>query len=179
MGGIGEILRGLGAFVPREILVGAVVIVLLLAFPGWLRSVRTKQLRGRVRQVARATVAAERREREAAALALAGANGRLLVALAEEAHKLNQVGLAQRALLALEPLPGFERDVADLRRKLRPELPPPPADAVEALVTVRRLLDEGLHEQARVRLDEARARFPDDGPLAELAARAPEDAPAR
>ena len=179
MGGIGEILNGLSQFVPRESLVGALLLVLILAFPGWLRGVRTKQLRTRVREVARATTSADRKAREDAAMALAGDKALLLLALADEAQRLNQLGLAERALTALEAHPKHARDVAALRRKLRPEPPPEPADAIEALVAVRRLLDEGLDEQARTKLVEARARFPDDPTIAELAARQRVDAEAR
>lgn len=161
-----ELLEGLGTVLPHEAVVALLVAVLLLAVPGWWRGVRARQIRARVRAVTRAPDAETRRRAEDAALAECGGKVHLLVALAEEAQKLNRFPLAERAIDALEPL--SPRDAA----RLRPKAPisPPPADPIEAVVLARRLAEDGLHDRARALVADARRRFPDDPELARLAA---------
>jgi hypothetical protein len=147
----------------------AVVVVALL--PGFAWRVRSRQLKGLVRRAAYTDDPGLRASLHSEALALAGDKPRQLVFLAEESHRVNQHALFREARERLGSLPGA--DPADLRRldaAVAPERPKALHPTEEALV-VERLLAERLDEAARLRLEDALRRFPDDPDLRSLAER--------
>jgi hypothetical protein len=167
VGAIAQLFRSLAAVVPFPVLVAIVAVLVALAIPGMLRTAHTRQIRTGVREVARATSQDARESREAAAIELTRGEPHLLFILADEAIRLNQRRLAERAVETLSQKGALPDEVARLKRALAPDLVPPAA-AIEAYVEIRALHREGLTEPARKRLVEARARFPDDPDLADL-----------
>jgi hypothetical protein len=172
MGGLFQLVRTLESMLPHQVVVGIVIAVLVLGAPGWYHNVKAKQIRGAVRRYAGAKGEAGRGAVEPEVFALADGNGRRMLVVAEEALRLNQKVLAERAIARLEALGTHPKEVAALRKALAPEAAPAAAHPLEAVIAVRRLLDEGLVERAREQLTLARSRFPDDPDLAALAQRA-------
>lgn len=168
MGAIAQLVRGLSTFVPYPVLITLVALCVVLAIPSMVRSAHTRQIRTGVRDVARATSQESRVSREDAALELTRGEPHLLFVLADEAIRLNQRKLAERAVDTLAGKGALPDDVARFKRALAPEAPPTSGAALDALVAIRVLHREGLTTQARARLTEARARFPDDADLAEF-----------
>lgn len=167
MGAIAQLVRGLSAFIPYPVLMAIVGVLVVLAIPSMIRGAHTRQIRTGVRDVARATSQENRLSREDAALELTRGQPHLLFVLADEAIRLNQRRLAERAVDTLAGKGAMPDEVARFKRALEPEKPPAGA-ALDALVAIRALHREGLSTQARARLAEARARFPDDADLAEF-----------
>lgn len=167
--GITDILSTLAELLPPEVLVPLVIVALAVAFPFWLRSVRVRQIKGRLRVAARAHDEVERDEAIDEAFRLAGERPRLLVSLIEQAIRNGQTLVWRRGLAALEATGRAELDLAALKRKVEPR-PKTVRDPLEAIVRVERLRDSGLHVAAREVLDEALARHPDDPDLRALAA---------
>jgi hypothetical protein len=166
MGAIGQLLSTLELLVPREVLLAIVVVAIIVGFPSWLHGVRSRQIRSQVRAVARsATLDASRREQDRA-LSMAD-TARKLVVLAEEALRLNQRALCERAVAELARRQSDPRDLARLRKALAPDAALP-AHPLEAAQAIRRLVAEGLMEVALTRLADARTRFPDDQELRDL-----------
>jgi hypothetical protein len=169
--GIATLLRMIFTALPPQYAVPIAILGLIAAFPSWLRYVHAKQLRSQVRRVAMTTTTAERRSAEEAAIVLAAGKPRALLALAEEAHRLNQKALWERAIGDLERSNALPVDVAAFRARTAPPPPPPVGHPLEVLVIARRMLDDGLAAQARSRVVDALARYPDDPELRELLAR--------
>ncbi len=167
MGAIAQLVRGLSAFIPYPVLIGIVAVLVVLAIPSMIRGAHTRQIRTGVREVARATSQESRGAREEAAIELTRGQPHLLFVLADESIRLNQRRLAERAVETLASKGTMPDEVARFKRALEPEKPHAGA-ALDALVAIRVLHREGLTTQARARLVEARARFPDDVDLAEF-----------
>lgn len=164
---IPDLISVVTAFVPSWALGVLAVALVALAIPPWLRSVRSKQIRNRLRWVGRAHGDDERAQWAGEAFELAGDNGLLLVVLAEEAHKLNQLDLFKRAMSQLRAMPGFEADIARLDKQSLKEKPRY-RHPVEAAVVIEKLAREGMTDEAVERLNEAMQLFPGDSDLQEL-----------
>ena len=167
MGAIAQLVKALSAFIPYPVLIGIVAVCVVLAIPGMLRTAHTRQIRSGVRDVARATSHEIRVSREDKALELTGGQPHLLFVLADEAIRLNQRKLAERAVGTLVEQKALPDEVARFKRALEPDRPHA-GEALDALVAIRALHREGLTTQARARLTEARARFPEDPDLADF-----------
>lgn len=165
MTGVIRLMQTLGGVLPPRVAAGIALALLVLAFPGWLRSVQARQIRSQVRRVSIAS-SEERPVREAEVMSMAS-DGNRLVVLAEAALQFNQRALAERALEALQKLGSHPIDEVRLRRALAPPRAAPDY-AIEAVVAIRRLQAEGLTDLAKERLAEARARFPNDPDLAAM-----------
>ena len=165
--GLTDLLSTLAQLLPPEVLVPLVVVLAIAAVPLWWRSVRTRQIKGRLRVAARARTEDERHGAIEAAFAMASDKPRLLVALTEQAIRNGQTPVWRRALQALEATGKAELDLAALRRKVQAP-PKGPRDPFEAAVRVERLRASGLHVAAREVLDEALSRHPDDPDLLAL-----------
>ncbi len=164
---IPDLISVITTFVPPWALAVLGVAAVALAIPAWLRSVRSKQIRNRLRWVGRAHSDDERHRWAQEAFQLADGNGLLLVVLAEEAHKLNQLDLFKRAMTLLRAMPGLEPDIARLDKqslKDKPRYRHP----VEAAVVIEKLAREGMVDEAVERLNEAMQLFPGDSDLQEL-----------
>lgn len=167
MGMIGELIQTVSAFVPWWLLAGIAVVLGFLAAPGYLVGLKVK----RVKAVMRKTVRAEGEERtqlQRRAWELARGNGDVLVALVKEADKLNQPRLRDRALGALRRLGTHPDEVRKLSGPANPQEDKRHGHPLEAAAAIRALLEVEAWEAARARLDEARARFPDDPGLVAL-----------
>lgn len=170
MRGIPDIIHTLTQALPLWALIGLGLIVAGLLLPGWMYSVRQKQIKNRLRWLAGRRPDRDREAVLAELFSLAGEDPRLLTAVAEEALRVNQREVLKTAMQRLEATGKGGADLARLRREIQPERPTY-KHPVEAAAAVTRLLDEGLTVQARARLTEAVARFPDDPELARLAGR--------
>ena len=147
---------------------GALLVV--LAVPALRWRVRSKRLAGLARRAGFAHDPVERETFVADALALAGDDPRSLAHLADKAHQAGVASLFERARERLGAVGGDARDVERLRDKTAPKRPYV-AHPVEEAIVIERMIDEELWVAATLRIDEARARFPDDPALAELADR--------
>jgi hypothetical protein len=168
MGALIQFVQMLGKALPPGVFAGLLIVLGVVAFPGWMRSIRGRQLRSQVRRIASATHQTQRQALEDGAIEMTGGRPRLLVTAADEAHRLHQLGLFQRALDALVATGQLPEDVRRLQRLVAAEPTVRLAHPLEAVVAVRRLIAEALPDLARARLNEALARFPDDVDLKEL-----------
>lgn len=167
--GLSDVFQILATLLPPWALAGVVAAVLVVGAPAWFDNVRSKQIRGRIRKMLRATTP-EKPPLAAEALALAADRPRRLVALIREAHKYDLRDLRDAGLAHLEALGTAPEDV----RVLRKLVSPPPAryrDPLEAVVKVERLLDMELPVAAREALDEALRQHPGDADLLALGQR--------
>ena len=165
--GITDILQVLGQLVPTPVLIAIVAIGLVLATPAWLRSVRTRQMKGKLRTAARAHSAEERNAAIEAAFKLSGARPRALVDLAERAMQNGQIDVWRRALAEPEATGKLELELIRLRRKVSgPDTRP--RDPLQAAVRIERLIEAGLVVGARETLEALAASHPDGPELREL-----------
>ena len=142
-----------------------------LAAPFWLESVRSKQIKGAIRRMVRASHD-ERGVLSRRALHLAGHKRIRLISLVQEAMRYDQRELRDEGLARLQQVPGGRHDAVELRKRVdKPR--PRYRDPVEAVVRVESLLEQGLTVAAREQLDEARRTFPTDTELEALAGRLP------
>jgi hypothetical protein len=165
--GVTDILEVLRDLVPTPVLIGILVVVMALATPAWLRSVRTRQMKGKLRTAARARSAEERASAVEGAFSLAKGKPRALVDLAERAMHNGQVDVWRRALAELEATGKLELDLVRLRRKVAgPDKRV--RDPLQAAVRIERLIEAGLVVGARETLDELAKSHPDSRELAQL-----------
>ena len=143
-------------------LLGAVLAVFLV--PGWWHGVRVKQMRNRVRRLARAVTTEQRAYLESELFHLAAGKPRRLVALADEAIRLGQTVVWRRALAEIEASGSYRKDLRRLREKVLPEQKID-GHPLEAVVALERLLELGNLPGARARWEQAKARFPEDQEL--------------
>jgi hypothetical protein len=168
MSGIGQLLQALTAILPLKVVIGLGVAVAIGLAPYWLESIRDRQIRGTVRQMVRAEP--EDRERLVQRVfELTGDKRQRLLTLVEVAIKYDQRGLRDQAIVRLEST-GGTADAARLRKRIEPEKPRF-RDALEAAVRIEALVSAGLTAAAEEQLAIARAAFPSDSELAELARR--------
>lgn len=168
MAGLGTLFQALQAMLPPWALALVGVVFAVWFARGFRFRTRSRQIRGLIRRRVRASPL----EAEALlqhALRVAGDDATLLGEVAREARRRTQPDGWLRALARLEQVPGGPAEVARVRRL--EGLDPKPLDAHEEADRVANLLDQGLADAARARLDEARARFPADPRLDALAAR--------
>ncbi|MBN1336611.1 MAG: hypothetical protein JXB39_11690 [Deltaproteobacteria bacterium] len=149
-----EILRD--ALPPWVVLVVAGLVVALV-LPFYWKGQRRSLARRRIAALT-GVPRAEAGRLEAEAFSLVGTDPDGLVGVAEEALRHGREALARQAIARLAGTGRRPDHVARLERLL--EGPPPRLPEEEAL-GVARLLDAGLVEAARRRLDRARARWPE------------------
>lgn len=136
------------------------------------RSILARQIGRAVARVARATTQAERLAAEDDALKLAGQDTGLIAAVGDAAVRYNQPLLGRRVIEILDRM-GDTKDVLRLRRAMIPEGPKKSGHPIEIAVAVQRLLDGGLYDAAKSRLDDGLERFPEDPDLLALREKLP------
>lgn len=167
MQGIGQIVQAIAAILPTPVLVALLVAVAWFGLPGYLKNLRVKKIKERVRRRVRADDAGRAALAEEA-MQLAGTDVFLLEAVVAEARKRNQAELATRALATLDALGHGER----LREAARaPRIQDKPPTAIATFIAG--LLDEGLIDAARTHLEEALAAHPGHPALTALQQRLP------
>ncbi len=172
--GFGEMMQALGALLPPEWLAAVAGVLLVVAVPFWLESMRGKQIRGAVRRMVRAEPEA-REALIAQVMHLAGTRPRRLVTAVQQAMKYDQRELRDAALAVLVATDRAHADV----KQLRAAIDKPPIlhrDPLEAVVKIEGLLDQGLRVAAHEHLEAARRRFPGDPELVAVSARVAADA---
>jgi hypothetical protein len=164
--GLGDVMQILGSLLPPWALAGLGVVLAVVAGPAWFDNVRSKQIRGVIRKMLRATTP-EKVPLKEQALELAARRPRRLVALVRESHKYDLKELRDAALARLEALGSAPEDVRVLRALVKPP-PPPLRDPLQAVVKVERALELGLVVGAREALAEGLRQHPDDPDLHRL-----------
>lgn len=165
--GITDIVSGLAQVVPFPVLVAILAVAAVLAFPLWLNSVRTRQIKGRLRRAARAHDADTRAAEVQAAFDITRGKPRLILSLADQAIRNGQPYAWRRALEELEESGKLELDVAALRRRVQPP-PKTVRDPLEAVVRVERYLEAGLGVAAQEALEDGLSRHPNHPDLLAL-----------
>lgn len=159
---IGDLLSTFSLFVPMRWLVAALVVLVVIAVPFWLESVRDRQVRGLVRRLVRAGPE-ERSALERRILDLAGLRPGRLRAMVEAASRYDQRSLRDQGIALLD-----QAGARDDARRLREAVAPKKrrfVDAIEAAVHIEQLLEEGRSVAASEQLAEALEAFPDDEEL--------------
>jgi hypothetical protein len=164
-----ELLQTLANLLPPWLFFPALAVLAIVAVPAWVSWLRSKQIRGHLRRMLRAPDSRTRQAHEESAFFLAQGRPRRLVALADEAMRLNLKPLWRRALAELEATGKLPADVRRLRAQVAVERKRG-GHPLEEAVIIERMWDQGLHEAALERLAETRARFPEDPDLATLEA---------
>lgn len=166
--GFGEVLESLGQLLPPWVVATVAFVLLVAVLPAWVDNVRSKQVRGAVRRMVRASDQG-RLDLAERAMRLAGRRPTRLTALVEHAHRYQQLDLRRRGLAMLQRVDpaGAEHLLATIER----DRPKQVFHPLEVVVRVERLLDEGMIDAAAARLDEALARYPDDPDLLALRSR--------
>lgn len=165
-----DMLDALGMVLPPWAVGLVLACIAALMVPGYLYWVRSRRVKGLLRALGRASTDPQRARLADEAMALATGRPRVLVALADDAHRLGMNVLRDRAMAELQVSGAAPEDFRRLLRLVRRDAPPP-MHPVEEAVFVERMITEGLLAAARQRLEPARARFPEDPELAELEAR--------
>lgn len=166
MRGLTDLIAPFTQLLPPWALAILAIVVAFVAVPRWWASMRDKQVQGLLRRAARATPEDRPALIEEAFARAADAPDRLYT-LARHAHERQLPDAHQRALAALDRTPQGRRLHRLLDRQLGRTDDRGPT-AFERAATVRALLDEDRLPEARVRLDDALARFPDDPDLRAL-----------
>ncbi|MFT7521266.1 MAG: hypothetical protein ACI9MC_003417 [Kiritimatiellia bacterium] len=165
--GVTDIIQGLAQILPPEVLAAVLVIALVAAFPAWLHTVRTKQIKAYLRRAARAENDDLRQQLYEKAFAIAKARPRRLAALAELAIEKQLTPVWTRALRELEQTGKAELDALRLRRSVSPKRNAA-RDALELEVRVDSLMADGLFVAAQEIVDHALSNKPNDPKLASL-----------
>lgn len=160
---IGDLLDTINTLLPRPVFIGLLVLLVVVSFPAWLGSVRARQIRGRLRTLARTSDPGRRGALADQVFRIAGSRQRHLVLVAEESLRL---GLRTVHTVALEALDasGHAAAAKSIRERLAPERPDY-RHPLEATVVARRLAAQGLRDEARRRLQEAADAHPGDPDL--------------
>ena len=167
--GVGDIVSLLTQLLPPWLMAVLGVVALILAAPQWFHSMRIKQIGGAVRRMIRAD-SPTRDQLADRAMDLAGHHPKRLLAAAEQAIRYNQTSLRKRALDRLEQTGQLKIDLHRLRQLTKPEVKPV-GHPLEVAVGIRGLLEQGMLDTARRRLDEALAKYPKDPDLIALKAK--------
>ncbi|MES2640154.1 MAG: hypothetical protein V4850_11745 [Myxococcota bacterium] len=147
----------------------------IAVFWPWIRlNVRTGDARKLMVRASRER-GAERLRLEAEALAMVGQGPDGLVVIAKEALEQGRKELAGQAVAKLRATGKRLPDLRKLERALEPALP---GTAAEAALLVERMVATGMHEEARLRLAQARRKWPFDDELLALEAAAAAPVPA-
>ena len=158
MRAISDILSSLFLVLPAPVVYGLAVVIGLLLLRPWLKNVRAKQIRGRVRRMVRADDA-QRDKLAAEAFRTARGNADHLYLLAFEARKRSFPALYQQALDALQAMPEGRRLASQLNEQVAPEKSPTRHPA-EWIAIIETMIDNGVYEGARLRLAEALDQHP-------------------
>ena len=164
--GISDIATTLNMLLPPWAVATLIGVVLLVALPAWINSVRTKQIHGRTRRMVRADPEERSRLLEEI-LDIAGDRPSRLLAVVHNADKYGLRDVRNRALDLLEATGKAEEDVARLRMKAAPQRKPV-GHVIEVALSIERMIEQGMLPAARVRLDEALQRYPEDPELRAL-----------
>lgn len=167
MMGIPRIIGVIEQLLPPEIYVPLFVILVFALVPVWFNWLRTKQIKGQLRRMLRATTPEARAGFRARAFEFAAGRPRRLAFLADEALRIGLKGVYDDAMVALKAAGGHHKDLQRLEAATK-VVPPRAQHPLEEAVVIERMLEEGLEEAARGRLTEMRARFPNDPDLADL-----------
>lgn len=167
MGGItealGQLLGAAGLELSPWTLPSLMLIVMGVLLPRLLRNMNTSQARKYLRR-SRIAEGEERAELEAKALGLVDENPAGLLAVAEEALRINRKALARDALGRLRQLETIPKPVRREARRVQLELEGDAlggASTPEAfLIHVEKLVENGMLEEARRKLGHARRRWP-------------------
>lgn len=168
MSGISELLHEIGLIFPPWMLLILAGVGLVVGIPGLQNSVKTRQIRERVRQMVRADPS-RRVGLADNVMGVAGKDVHLLSLLAREARRREQLPLYQRALTALDALPEGRKLAEAVRAEVRA-----PRDLMSPLQAIGRIeaaIDEGQFGVARHRLSDALAQHPDHPELLALGQR--------
>jgi hypothetical protein len=132
------------------------LLVGLLLFPMIRRTHRVGKARKRLRLIPYRRLA-ERQRLVDEAMSLVHGNPAGQLALAEEAMRLGRRPVVERALAELEGSGRYQRQ----RRALQQQLEKPGAhSALEARAAIEHLVEAGLYDEARRRLELSRQRWP-------------------
>jgi len=167
MMGIPQIIRTLEQLLPPEVYIPLFVVLGIALVPSWFHWVRTKQIKGQLRRLLRATDPNDKATFRSRAFEFAHNKPRRLAFLADEALRLGLKPIHDEAMTALKAAGGHDDDVKRLEAATK-VVPPRAQHPLEEAVVIERMLGEGLVEAARARLAEVRARFPGDHDLADL-----------
>jgi len=163
MGGINDLVSTLHAMLPQWAVIAVLAGVGLCIVPFWLRSIRLKQIRGKVRSIASTTNPQERQQWIEEVLILANNRVRLTT-LAHAAKAAGLHALATTAIDRLEDTAVSPHEFTTLRDR-DPEPGPGPLHPIEVATRIDALLEQGLRENACLLLAQALDRLPNDPDL--------------
>ncbi len=143
---------------------------LLAMAPAWLRSGRSKQIRGDLRRMVRAD-APRCEELADRVLSRARSDRHLLELVVREGRRREQWALAAEALSRLRVAPRAVQAIERLEAELQAKEDKVWGHPIEAAAIIERLLDARMWDGASEKLAEALVRFPGDADLAALTAR--------
>ena len=161
---VSELIAGLSALLPPWALAVLAAIAAPFVVMAWTRYVRAKQIRGALRTAFRTTDPVLRAAAVEKAFELAGLRERAVIALADTAHTTGLVDVTTRALALMEAHGWGREDV----RRIRAATAKPKKKGghpVEEVVVIERMIEQEMLAAARIRLEEALARFPSDPDL--------------
>jgi hypothetical protein len=161
-----QLFRAIETVLPPQVYIPLFAVIGVAAIPSWFYWLRTKQIKGQLRGMQRATGPDQREAHKRAAFELAAHKPRRLAYLADEALRLGLKAVYEEALKELA-----EGGHHDEHKRLEQASKAPAQVAghpLQEAAAIERLVAEGLLDAARERLRQVRARFPDDPDLAEL-----------
>jgi hypothetical protein len=166
---IPDLIAGLTAVLPVWALALLAVVAAAVGIPAWVRSVRGKQIRGKLRTAA-GLRGEERATKIMAAFTLADDRPARLLLIVEAGMKNGLPEAWKPALASLESMGALTLDTARIRNKIERERKGP-GHPIEICVRVEELVAHDLHELAQDTLAEGLAAWPDDEDLLQLARR--------
>lgn len=164
---IPQLIKAIESILPPEVYVPLFVVIGVALVPTWFHWLRSKQIKGRIRRMLRATDPAEREAHRRAAFDLAAGKPRRLAHLADEALRVGLRSVYDEALATLKASGGHRADIQRLEGATK-VVPPRGAHPLEEALAIERMVEAGLLDAARARLHEVRGRFPEDPDLAAL-----------
>lgn len=165
-----QLIEAVTSLLPPWMVAPVLGVLVLLSVPLWLNSVRNKQISGAVRRLVRAPDAVAREALLKRIWSLAAERPSRVLVIVREAIRYDQRQLMNEAMDWLDARGEAVEDLRIIRGKMTPE-PKPVGHPLEVAVTVERLVEEGMHEAARSRLNDALARYPKDADLMALSRR--------
>jgi len=165
-----QLIEAVTSLLPPWMVAPVLGVLVLLSVPLWLNSVRNKQISGAVRRLVRAPDAVARAALLERIWSLAAERPSRVLVIVREAIRYDQRQLMNEAMDWLDARGEAVEDLRIIRGKMTAE-PKPVGHPLEVAVTVERLVEEGMHEAARSRLNDALARYPNDADLMALSRR--------
>lgn len=171
MRGMGTALKGLvnTLGLPPWVIGFVFLLALFFIFSQLKKGVPAARGRGLIVRAAVAEVK-ERPAMEQQALQIVWDDGGGLIAVAQECIRRERRGTAEKAIARLEELGAFPEKARALADQLKGRAG---LSLGVELVAIRNMIDNGLHDMARARLDRALGAWPQEEALAELAAQLP------